>query len=125
MLLVNYNITGYLIYLAVTSYITLYVGRLFYSNGEAYLRNIFHDEPDYIRPINRILLIGYYLVNLGYATTTLSTWGQISSLTGLLNILGTRLGFILVFLGVTHYFNMLIVNIIHSIIHNRHVKLKN
>lgn len=124
-MLINYNITGYLIYLSITTFITLYVGWMFYSNGEVYLRNIFRDEPEFVRPINRILLAGYYLLNLGYAASTLSSWGTILSIAALLDMLAIRLGFIMIALGIIHYFNMIAVNIIHFIVHNRHLNQKN
>lgn len=104
----NYNIVSYLIYLLITFYVTVVVGKICYTNGEHYLMKIINDKPELVRSINSILLIGYYLLNLGYATIMLSFWPQIESLNQLICELSTKTGKILLLLGFMHYFNILI-----------------
>ena len=57
----------------------IYVGWLFYTYGELFLFNIFNDKS-LVKSINNLLLIGYYLVNLGYAIITIAYWEVINSI---------------------------------------------
>jgi hypothetical protein len=108
----NYNIIAYCIYLPITFYITIVVGRICYQNGEVYLSRIINDHPDTVKAINSLLLVGYYLLNLGYAAITLSFWQQIHDIRGLIEILSGKLGTIIMFLGLMHFNNMLVTYII-------------
>jgi hypothetical protein len=102
----NYNTIAYLIYLPCTVYITLYVGWACYKNGIHHLKSIFQKETALAELINKLLLIGYYLLNIGYATITLRFWNTINNVQELINILTQRIGLIVLFLGIMHYFNL-------------------
>jgi len=102
----NYNIASYLIYLPVMFYITIKVGWTFYKNGQHYIDDIIPGEPHLAKVINRMLLLGYYLLNLGYVTYNVSRWEHIGSSLQMCNVLSARIGFIMVFLGVLHFINM-------------------
>jgi glucan phosphoethanolaminetransferase (alkaline phosphatase superfamily) len=104
--MVSLNLIGYLIYLPITFYITFYVGRVLYRSGEAYLNNIFDNDTALCRASNNFLLTGYYLLNLGYATVSVTWWNKIENAGQLVNELSFRLGFIITLLGIIHYFNM-------------------
>lgn len=118
----NYNITGYMIYLPVTFYITIVVGRVCYRNGELYLSRIINEHPVTVRWINSMLLTGYYLVNLGYAAVMVSFWHRISSLQDLVETLSGHIGIIVLLLGILHVNNMLVTYLISKHI-NKHQSL--
>lgn len=84
----------------------IYVGWLFYKHGELFLLNLFHNES-IVKSINNLLLIGYYLVNLGYAITTIAYWKIINSISEMLNSLSYNLGIIIIGLAILHYNNVL------------------
>jgi hypothetical protein len=105
---INYNIIGYAIYLPVTFYITVHVGRVCYRNGEVYLNRIINDSTSTVKAINALLLTGYYLINLGYAAITLGFWPNIDSWIHLTETISTRFGQIILFLGIMHFNNMLV-----------------
>jgi len=119
----NYNIIGYCIYLPITFYITIVVGKICYTHGEIYLSKIINDKPEIVSSINRILLVGYYLLNLGYATITLSFWHKIINMATLIETLSTKLGIIILFLGVMHVNNMLVTYMLSKKI-NKHSSFK-
>ncbi len=102
----NLNTITYLIYLLVSFYITIKVGWMCYQNGRIYLEDIFIQQPRWVTPINRLLLTGYYLINLGYIMFNLNDWETITNLVMMANILILRLGYLLVVLGGLHYFNI-------------------
>lgn len=108
----NYNILSYSIYLPVTFYITFVVGRICFENGEVYLHRLMDEHPDTVKAMNRLLLIGYYLLNLGYAAIMLSDWPVIINLSQAFLLSFTRIGTILFILGIMHYNNMLLTYLI-------------
>ncbi len=115
----NYNLIAYSIYLPITFYITIVVGKTCYNNGEVYLSRIINDHPETVRSINSILLVGYYLLNLGYAAITLSFWQEIHNIAQMIEILGRKLGTIILFLGLMHFNNMLVTYVISKRINKK------
>jgi hypothetical protein len=115
----NYNILSYSIYLPVTFYLTFVVGKICFTNGEIYLHRIMNDHPDNVKSINRLLLIAYYLFNLGYAAIMLSHWPVIDNISQSILIAFNKIGLILFILGILHYNNMLMTYYLSKIIHKQ------
>ncbi len=82
------------------------VGWLFYKHGEVFLLNLCETNYALAKSINNLLLIGYYLINLGYAIITLAYWENIQSINEMINTLSTTLGRIIILLAVLHYNNV-------------------
>lgn len=82
------------------------IGWLFYKNGEIFLLNLFQNNTELVKSINNLLLIGYYLTNIGCAIITISYWEQIDSMLELLNSLSLTLGKIIMLLALMHYNNI-------------------
>lgn len=99
------NIAGFIIYLLVTGYITVYVGQVLYRNGRHFILRMLSDEA-LTDAVNRILLAGYYLVNLGYVSIMLTIRAPATSLSDLIASLSASIGRIVLTLGVMHYFNI-------------------
>lgn len=106
----NYNIITYLIYLPIIAFIMLKVGWLFYKNGEAYLISLLKGDLPLVKNVNNLLLIGYYLVNLGYAIITISNWENINSVLEMINTLTHIIGKIILLLAILHYNNIFWLN---------------
>ena len=102
----TYNLLGYLLYLPASFYITVVVGRSLYRAGNDYLEDCFAGQSTLAHTCNRILLLGYYLVNLGYATYSVSFWNHVSNPVGLAEELSLRLGLLISGLACLHYFNL-------------------
>ncbi len=106
------NTIAYAIYLAITYLITVNVGWRFYRNGRVFILGLLDQQKTLADPINNILLAGYYLLNLGYATVMISTWDTIHNWTEMLVSITTMTGQILLSLAVLHCFNMLVIYLI-------------
>lgn len=106
------NILAYVIYLLVTYIITVHVGLVFYKNGKHYILNLLHGDERLTLFINRLLLVGYYLLNLGYVAITISTWQTIDNWGQLWASVATMTGKILLTLGVIHFCNMAVIYLI-------------
>lgn len=107
----NYNIVSYALYLPITFYITFLVGKELHRAGKYFVCEMIKDNSVFANAINNSLLIGYYLINLGYVTLLVSNWGEVSSFTSMIILLCDRVGTILVTLGVVHFINMLVLKL--------------
>lgn len=105
----NLNLIAYAVFLSITIYIIVVVGQVCYRNGNTYVLSLLPGHEDLCLRINRILLTGYYLVNLGYTATTLIKWKKIETLTGFAEMIASRTGFIILLLAVLHYVNLFII----------------
>ena len=111
---IDLNIVSYLIYLPIMFYITIRVGWLCYKNGEKWTMELYHDE-EFVKAVNNLLLLGYYLVNIGYVLLAISFWEPIQNVAQMLQVLGTRIGGILLLLALLHYFNIAALSVWHYI----------
>lgn len=102
----NYNIVAYCVYLPLIFYITVYVGRNLYKNGEPFLVESFHNNMSMAKAFNMFLLTGYYLLNLGFAAYSVNGWGSIKTYAQLIEDVATHLGTLVLLLGIMHYINM-------------------
>ena len=101
----NFNIIGYSIYIAVIIYITVFIGKKFHSNGRVFLHEILTDH-EVCEAVNNILLVAYYLLNIGNAILMIKTWPQIQSLDVLIEQISINIGQIILLLAITHYINI-------------------
>jgi hypothetical protein len=102
----NYNIIAYSIYLGITFYITVIVGYRFYKNGIHLILNLFQPNVAGAHAINTMLLVGYYLVNLGYLAISIGSWSTIDSVEAMVGLLFHEVSIILIVLAVMHYNNL-------------------
>jgi hypothetical protein len=99
----------YLAYLVITVGLTIWVARTLFRNGQIFLRDALADE-ELARSINHLLVVGFYLLNLGYVLLTMSTSSRITDYTQALERLATQVGLVMLILGLVHLFNLLVLN---------------
>jgi len=105
----NYNITAYSIFILIIVFIIVVVGKICYRNGNIFVAELIPDHLELCQQINKTLLVGYYLVNIGYATMTLADWETIISLNQLVEIIAIKISIIISILSVLHYLNIIIL----------------
>ncbi|MEO6455371.1 MAG: hypothetical protein ABIN97_14925 [Ginsengibacter sp.] len=105
----NYNIASYLVYGCVTIYIIYYVGKLFHSNGRIFILRLFHENESLTDTTNNILLMAYYLFNIGYCVVQFSFWEKITALDTMIASISMKTGILVMILAVTHYFNISLI----------------
>ena len=104
----NFVILTYSLYLLVTISITIWVARTLFRNGKVFLIDIFHGNKELADSVNNLLLVGFYLVNVGYTVYTLRVAGGITNLQEVIESLSLKVGFIILLLGGMHFFNLYI-----------------
>jgi uncharacterized BrkB/YihY/UPF0761 family membrane protein len=105
----NYTILTYSIYLPITILLTVWVARTLFKNGRVFLVEIFHKDEVLADSVNKLLLVGFYLVNVGYAVYTLKIWGTIEGTQQVIETLSQKIGWIILVLGAMHFFNLFIL----------------
>lgn len=100
------NTTTLLLYLLGSTYITVVVGKALFNRGKVFLLDIFNGNTLITNSLNQTLLIGYYLVNLGYIALTLAFWTIQTDGLAAFEVLMTKLGIIMLSLALMHYFNI-------------------
>jgi len=98
----------YLSYLLISISLTIWVARTLHKNGRIFLVDSFLGNEALADSINHLLVVGFYLVNLGFVTLALKSGDKPSDLQGVLETLSTKIGWVLLVLGFMHFFNLLI-----------------
>jgi hypothetical protein len=96
----------YAAYLLITIGITIWVARTLSKNGEIFLIDCFGHNPELARSTNHLLVVGFYLVNIGFMTLTLSLGSEPATVPAALRFLSSKVGLAVLVLGAMHFFNM-------------------
>lgn len=104
----NYIILTYSFYLVITIALTVWVARTLFKNGKVFLVDIFHGNRELADSVNNLLLVGFYLINIGYAVYTLQVTSAISNFQEVIEKLSLKIGLIILILGAMHFFNLYI-----------------
>ena len=104
----NYIIITYSFYLVITIALTIWVARTLFKNGKVFLIDIFHGNKELADSVNNLLLVGFYLINIGYAVYTLQVTGNIVNVQQVIESLSLKIGLIILILGGMHFFNLYI-----------------
>jgi hypothetical protein len=96
----------YAVYVAISLAITIWVGRTLNKNGRVFLIENFQGQEQLADSINHLLLVGFYLVNVGFMSLALRYGEKPADAVGAVEFLSTKVGLVVVVLGVMHFFNM-------------------
>jgi hypothetical protein len=97
---------SYLLYLTITIGITIWVARTLSRNGEVFLIQCFSHNAEIARSTNHLLVVGFYLVNIGFITLTLSLGAEPKTMADAMRFLSGKVGLAVIVLGGMHFFNM-------------------
>jgi hypothetical protein len=104
----TWTVATYLAYLLTAIPITIWVATTLSRNGRVFLADVFHGEDGLADAVNTLLVVGFYLVNLGFVMLYLRGGGEIVDLTGLLETLSVKIGVVMLVLGVIHFANVMV-----------------
>jgi hypothetical protein len=99
------KVVMYLVYLALSISLTMWVGRTLSRNGKVFLQDAFDDER-LAGSVNHLLVVGFYLLNLGYVSVAMRASGAIDDTAGAMEELSLKVGLVLLVLGIVHFFNL-------------------
>ena len=103
-----YIVWSYIVYLAVSIAVTVGVARSLHKNGRVFLVDAFHGNGEMADSVNHLLVVGFYLINIGYVTMVLRTPGDLAGLRQAIELVCDKVGPVLLVLGVMHFGNLFI-----------------
>ena len=102
----NHMLAVYLAYAGVSLTLTVWLARTLFKNGEVFLEEVFADNPRLAASVNHLLVVGFYLLNLGYAFVSLKSDNQVVTAAQGIETLGMKIGSLLLVLGALHMGNL-------------------
>ena len=102
------TVITYLVYIIISIGLIIWVGRTLFNNGRVFLLQVF-DEAEIADSVNKLLLVGFYLINVGYMVYNLKIFKSIESTRASIETLSVKIGMIILILGVMHFFNIFVL----------------
>lgn len=102
----SFTVYTYLLYLAISIALTVWVARTLHKNGRVFLVEVFRGNAELADSVNHLLVVGFYLINLGYVAMALRVGYEVSSLQVSIEALSRKVGLVLLVLGLMHFFNL-------------------
>lgn len=99
-------ICTYLAYLAISIALTVYVGWTLQRNGRVFLIDSFRGNHEMADSVNHLLVVGFYLINIGGVALALRYGGVVSNAQEAIEYLSTKVGVVLLILGGMHFLNL-------------------
>ncbi len=99
-------VISHLVYVIVSIALTVWVARTLHRNGRVFLVEAFHGNEQMADSVNHLLVVGFYLINVGYIVLALKYGDKPTDVQGAVEFLSTKIGLVLVVLGGMHFFNL-------------------
>jgi len=116
----NATVGTYLAYLAISLGLTIWVACTLHKNGRIFLVDSFLGNAALADSVNHLLVVGFYLVNIGFVALALKHGDHANDFETSLEILSSKVGLVLVVLGVMHFLNLYVfARLRRRAIHNR------
>src|ERR1700716_600343 len=104
----NWLIITYAAYLFISVCLTVWVARTLHKNGRIFLVDSFLGNEALADSVNHLLVVGFYLINIGFVTLALKHGDKASDAQTAVEILSSKVGLVLVVLGIMHFFNLFV-----------------
>lgn len=102
----EYAIPVYAAYGLASIGLTIWLARTLFQSGQVFLDDVFVDNPKMSVAVNRLLVVGFYLLNLGYALLMLKASQHPTDAVEAIETLAGKLGALLLALGAIHFGNL-------------------
>lgn len=99
-------VTTYLIYIVLSIALTVWVAQTLFKNGRIFLVDVFHGNEALADSVNHLLVVGFYLINLGYVSLALKIGDDVQGARQGIEALAGKMGLVLLVLGAMHFFNL-------------------
>lgn len=104
------TVVSYAVYLPIGSALTVWVARTLSHHGRVFLSDVLHGDEKLADAVNHLLVVGFYLVNLGFVALWMKTDQRISTVPGVFDALSVKIGTVLLVLGALHLGNVYVLN---------------
>ena len=109
-----YTVGCYLAYAALSLMVTVWVARTLHKNGRVFLIDAFRGNADLADSVNQLLVVGFYLINIGWVLLALKSEGTLTTVRQFIELLSDKMGVVLLVLGGMHFFNLYVFSRLRS-----------
>lgn len=106
----DHAVIAYVLYLAIAVPLTIWVGSTLSRNGRVFLVDVFDGNDELAQAVNKLLVVGFYLLNLGVVALYLRVGDTLTSARDVVEVVSVKLGVVLLMLGVVHLTNVYVFN---------------
>ena len=106
----NTLVIAYIFYLTISITLTIWVAQTLFKNGRIFLVDVFHGNEPLADSVNHLLVVGFYLINLGYISLALRMGYEIFTAREAIEALSWKVGCVMFLLGMMHFFNLFILS---------------
>jgi hypothetical protein len=98
----------YIVYIALSIPLTIWVAHTLYKNGRVFLIDSFRGNEQLADSVNHLLVVGFYLINIGYVALALKERIAPTDVREVLETISRKIGVVMLVLGAMHFFNILV-----------------
>src|SRR3984957_4758807 len=98
----------YFSYLIISIGLTVWVARTLHRNGRVFLVDAFRGNGQLADSVNHLLVVGFYLINVGYIALALTTTKAMTTFREIIELESVKIGVVLLILGAMQFFNILV-----------------
>lgn len=102
----------HLFYLSISALLVFVLARILSKHGEVFLEDVFEGNPRLAQAVNKLLVVGFYLFNLGFACSNLPNGRGIESVHAGIEIFASAFAALLFALAGMHFFNLFVFRMI-------------
>lgn len=106
----TWTVWTYIAYLLVTVPLTAWVATTLSRNGKVFLADVFKGDDTLAAAVNRLLVVGFYLLNFGFVSLYLRIGDEVADLGALFETLSVKVGVVTLVVGAVHFANVLVFN---------------
>ncbi|GCD98497.1 hypothetical protein [Embleya hyalina] len=104
------TVLTYAIYLVISIALTVWVARTLSRNGQIFLQDVLRGREELAAAVNHLLVVGFYLVNLGFVALYLKVGDTVDDARGSVEALSVKLGTVSLVLGGLHLLNVYVLS---------------
>lgn len=107
-------VVTYIVYLLISVTLTIWVARTLHKRGAIFLVDAFSGNAELAASVNHLLVVGFYLINIGFVSLALKSDAQIGNSRAAIEMLSDKMGYVLLTLGGMHFFNLAVFSKIRA-----------
>jgi hypothetical protein len=98
----------YIVYITLSIPLTVWVAHTLHKNGRVFLIDSFHGNEELADSVNHLLVVGFYLINIGYVALALKEGIAPADVREVLETISRKIGVVMLVLGGMHFFNIFV-----------------
>jgi len=106
----DHALVAYVLYLLIAVPLTIWVGSTLSRNGRLFLVDVFDGKEELAEAVNKLLVVGFYLLNLGVVALYLRIGDTLADAREVIEVLSVKMGVVLLMLGIVHLVNVYVFN---------------